>query len=164
MLENHETEKTVVADWWSYDAENAILYYETKEDGKPPIFKKTHTYFYCESKMGDGWIVASEEENGENTSIILWNNSELNVGNDIVAEVVNWELSANSKEFIANKQPWVWEEGFPIVTLQGHYRDGGRFEDPIRLIIPLENSGMIAIGNSRNRYYYLHTPTAATTA
>lgn len=171
MLQSHETEKTVVADWWSYDAEDAMLYYETKEDGKTPVFKKTHTYFFAESKIGDGWIVASEEDE-ENTSIVLWNSSELNVGNDLVAEVVKWELSANSKEYtfgintavVTGKQPWVWEEGFPIVTLRGYYRDGGYFEDPIRLIIPLENNGMIAIGKSRGRHYYLHTATAAATA
>lgn len=172
MLQSHKKENTVVADWWSYDAEDAMLYYETKEDNKPPVFKKTHTYFFAESKIGDGWIVASEEEDGENTAIILWNNSELNVGNDLVAEVINWNLCADSKEatfgiyaaIITGKQPWVWEEGFPIVTLRGYYRDGGYFEDPIRLIIPLEKNGMIAIGQSRGRHYYLHTTNAVATA
>ena len=169
-------ENLVVADWWSYDDDTNTLYYEPITDvtdpTNKPVFKQTRTFFFAESDIGEGWIVPSEDENH---SIILWKTSELTAGNDLVAEVVKWNLLAThhgeileghtygiSVSVIDNKKPWVWEEGLPEVTLRGHYRDGGYFEDPIRLIIPLQSGGMIAIGKSRGRHYFLHTVSVAT--
>lgn len=169
MLESQEN--LVVANWWIYDSDTNMLYYDITENDES-VFKKTRTFFFAEYEIGEGWIVPSENEN---RYIVLWNNNELTVGNELVAEIVKWDLLAmNGDEILANftfginaavidgKQPWVWEEGFPIVTLRGYYRrDGGYFEDPISLIIPLETGGMVAVGKSRGRHYYLHTTVSA---
>lgn len=154
-------QNTIVAEWWNYDIEIATLYYE--EMGTPGL-QKVHTSLFSSSQIEDAWMGVSEE--GKN--ILLWNDKELSPGNNLVAEVVNWNLRAihegNVLErftfgiycaVIAGRLTWTWEEGFPNVSLCGHYRDGGYFEDPVRLLIPLETGGLIALGKARNRQYYV---------
>ena len=155
----------IVAEWWHYDAEIATLYYEEANLPEPSL-KKVQTSLYQTREIGDAWIGTSPL--GE--KIILWEDKELSPGKDLVAEVKSCELYATKGEeilknftygihcaVVEGKQPWIWEEGeeLPQVKIRGHYRDGGRFEDSIRLIIPLMKGSYIAIGKSRGRKYFI---------
>ena len=148
----------VVAEWWHYDSISSTIYgeYKLKSDQLKTFHFQT---LIVSADVDAAWLAIDKSTRQK---FLLWNDRELVPEQEIVAEVWPWCLRSGNLTYaiyacLLGGCRWEWSQEIPRVFLCGKYRDGGYFEDNLRLIIPLENDSAIAISN-RNRRYYLHGP------
>ena len=129
MFQFHKkSEERQVAEWWYYDTEKSKLICEVKH--KDRLVLKRLTCKVTESEVENAWLAISLFTS---ESILLWKDKQFFPGNELVAEVDDWKIS-----------------------LKGQNKDGATFEEDLRLLIPIGYSSALAIGENRNRMYYLN--------
>lgn len=129
MFQFHKkSEERQVAEWWYYDAGGRRLICEVKHKNKPVL--KRLTCKVTESEVENAWLAISIFT-GE--SFLLWKDKQFSPENELVAEVDDWKIS-----------------------LKGQNKDGATFEEDLRLLIPIGYGSALAIGENRNRMYYLN--------